>query len=207
MTDAEADKSTLPACALSTCHCQAVLANDRSAFGIQRRNHIEGVSPCRCRSLIVHRNRALMMDGEKDGSRGRQISERHRTLNAKRRTSFAGHAVQLFDGFSVQHSSSSDGIDITFPERYDNGRYAIADQVRHRTADADKPINRQNQDKTTTGIAGIAFKVAARITIADPGIPCAPFEVISETKRTKARSCNDKGVLVACAIKTTARVR
>ena len=61
--------------------------------------------------------------------------------------------------------------------------------------------------RPTTGIAGIAFKVAARITIADPGIPCAPYEVISETKRTKARSCKDKGVLVACAIKTTARVR
>jgi hypothetical protein len=54
--DTEADESTLSACALSTCHCQAVLANERSAFGVRRcgvaafgvprsafsgRNHIE----------------------------------------------------------------------------------------------------------------------------------------------------------------------
>jgi hypothetical protein len=51
--DTEADESTLSACALSTCHCQAVLANERSAFGVRcsafgvrrsafsGRNHIE----------------------------------------------------------------------------------------------------------------------------------------------------------------------
>ena len=36
MMDAEADESTLSACALPTCHCQAVLANERLAFGVQR---------------------------------------------------------------------------------------------------------------------------------------------------------------------------
>jgi hypothetical protein len=76
--DTEADESTLSACALSTCHCQAVLANERSAFGVRcsvfgvrrsafgvaalrrsafrvRRSAgaiISRLSPCRCRSLI-----------------------------------------------------------------------------------------------------------------------------------------------------------
>ena len=131
----------------------------RSAFSVQRFgvlgvpawcNHVEGES-VPISLFIVRRKRALMVDGEKDGAEDARFPNAERRTHAndaKRRTSFAGHAVQLFDGFSVQHGSSSDGIDITFPERYDNGRYAIADQVRHRTADADKPINRQNQDKT-----------------------------------------------------------
>jgi hypothetical protein len=51
-----------------------------------------------------------------------------------------GHAVHLFHGFSVQYSSGPGGIDVTLPERYDNGRHAVADQVRHRAADADKPL-------------------------------------------------------------------
>ena len=42
------------------------------------------------------------------------------------------------------------------------------------------PIN-QSIDNTNTspmaGIAGTAFSVAARMTMADPGTPCAPFEV------------------------------
>ena len=54
---------------------------------------------------------------------------------------------------------------------------------------------------------GTAFSVAARITIAEPGTPCAPFEVISETPSTSSRSPNDSGVLVACAMNTTASVR
>ena len=47
------------------------------------------------------------------------------------------------------------------------------------------------------GIAGIAAKVAARITIAEPGTPCAPLEVISATPRIASRSPVDSGVLVA----------
>ena len=80
MMDAEADESTLSACALSTCHCQAVLANDVRVRRSASRNAYRGVSPCRCRSLIVHRNRALMVDGEKDEPRTPDF----RTPNAKR---------------------------------------------------------------------------------------------------------------------------
>jgi hypothetical protein len=52
MMDAEADESTLSACALPTCHCQAVLADERSAF--QLCNHVEGESvPISPLSFIV----------------------------------------------------------------------------------------------------------------------------------------------------------
>jgi hypothetical protein len=52
MMDAEADESTLSACALPTCHCQAVLADERSAF--QLCNHVEGESvPISLLSFIV----------------------------------------------------------------------------------------------------------------------------------------------------------
>jgi hypothetical protein len=64
MMDAEADESTLSACALPTCHCQAVLLMSvrRSAFGVQRSafsvlqlcNHIEDESvPISLLSFIV----------------------------------------------------------------------------------------------------------------------------------------------------------
>ena len=61
--------------------------------------------------------------------------------------------------------------------------------------------------RPSTGIAGIADSVAARITIAGPGIPCAPFDVTSDTSSTTIRSCVDSGVLVACAMNSTASVR
>ncbi len=56
-------------------------------------------------------------------------------------------------------------------------------------------------------MAGTAFSVAARITIAEPGTPCAPLDVTSEMPSTSSRSPNDSGVLVACAMNTTASVR
>ena len=69
------------------------------------------------------------------------------------------------------------------------------------------PMN-QSTDSTSTspiaGIAGTAFSVAARITIAEPGTPCAPFEVTSEMPSTSSRSPNDSGVLVAWAMNTVA---
>ncbi len=72
------------------------------------------------------------------------------------------------------------------------------------------PMN-QSTDSTSTrpmaGMLGTALSVAARITIAEPGTPCAPFDVISETPSTSRRSPKDSGVLVACAMKTTASVR
>src|SRR5258705_10778481 len=72
------------------------------------------------------------------------------------------------------------------------------------------PMN-QSTDSTSTnpiaGIEGTAFNVAARITIADPGTPCAPLEVISDTPSTSKRSPSDSGVLVACAMNTTASGR
>ncbi len=46
------------------------------------------------------------------------------------------------------------------------------------------PINQSTDSKSTKPIAGklgITESVAARITKADPGMPCAPFDVISET--------------------------
>src|SRR4051812_43155617 len=61
--------------------------------------------------------------------------------------------------------------------------------------------------RPTTGSEGTAVKVAARMTIADPGMPCAPLDVISETPRMTIRSVNDSGVLVACAMNTAASVR
>ncbi|MNL64932.1 hypothetical protein D3C87_1892050 [compost metagenome] len=61
--------------------------------------------------------------------------------------------------------------------------------------------------RPTTGIAGIAVSVAARITSAEPGIPCAPLEVINDTKRIVNRSVIASGVPVALAINTMARVR
>ena len=57
------------------------------------------------------------------------------------------------------------------------------------------------------GIEGTAFKVAARMTIAEPGTPCAPFDVKSEMPSTSKRSPIESGVFVACAMNTTASVR
>ena len=42
---------------------------------------------------------------------------------------------------------------------------------------------------------------------AEPGMPCAPLDVSSDTSTTTIRSCVDNGVLVACAMKITASVR
>ncbi|MNP70265.1 hypothetical protein D3C76_1664790 [compost metagenome] len=61
--------------------------------------------------------------------------------------------------------------------------------------------------RPTTGIAGIAVRVAARITSAEPGMPCAPFEVINDTNRIVSRSVMARGVPVALAMNTMARVR
>ena len=61
--------------------------------------------------------------------------------------------------------------------------------------------------RPTTGIAGIAVSVAARITNAEPGMPWAPLEVINDTRRMVSKSVIDSGVPVALAIKTMARVR
>ena len=55
------------------------------------------------------------------------------------------------------------------------------------------------------GIA--ADSVAARITMAEPGMPCAPLEVTSATARMPSRSAIASGVLVAWAINTAASVR
>ena len=72
------------------------------------------------------------------------------------------------------------------------------------------PMN-QSTDSTSTspiaGMAGIAVSVAARITMAEPGTPCAPLDVISATASIVSRSVIDRGVLVACAMNTAARVR
>jgi hypothetical protein len=39
-------------------------------------------------------------------------------------------------------------------------------------------------------------KMAARITTGEPGMPCAPLEVIKDTPSTGRRSPRDSGVLV-----------
>src|SRR5438067_1171127 len=57
------------------------------------------------------------------------------------------------------------------------------------------------------GMLGTALSVAAKMTIADPGTPCAPFEVTSDTPRIKSRSPSERGVFVACAMNTVASVR
>jgi hypothetical protein len=72
------------------------------------------------------------------------------------------------------------------------------------------PINQSTERTSTNPIAGMlgtALSVAARMTMADPGTPCAPFEVTSETARTSNKSPIESGVFVAWARKTTARVR
>jgi outer membrane protein len=72
------------------------------------------------------------------------------------------------------------------------------------------PMNQSTESTSTSpiaGIAGIAESVAARMTIAEPGTPCAPFEVISDTPRISSRSVVESGVLVACAMNTAASVR
>ncbi|MNF11448.1 hypothetical protein D3C80_2126690 [compost metagenome] len=61
--------------------------------------------------------------------------------------------------------------------------------------------------RPTTGIAGMAVRVAARITRAEPGMPWAPLEVISDTSRMVSRSVMASGVPVALAMNTIARVR
>ncbi|MCY1449465.1 hypothetical protein D9M71_662030 [compost metagenome] len=61
--------------------------------------------------------------------------------------------------------------------------------------------------RPTTGMAGMAVRVAARMTRAEPGMPWAPLEVISDTSRMVIRSDIDSGVPVALAMKTMARVR
>ena len=72
------------------------------------------------------------------------------------------------------------------------------------------PMN-QSTDSTNTspiaGMLGTAFSVAARMTIAEPGTPWAPLDVIRDTPSTSNRSPKDSGVLVACAMNTTANVR
>lgn len=57
------------------------------------------------------------------------------------------------------------------------------------------------------GMAGNADSVAASTTMAEPGTPCAPFEVSSATPRIASRSEVASGVLVACAMNTAASVR
>ena len=72
------------------------------------------------------------------------------------------------------------------------------------------PTNQSTESTRTRPIAGIvgtAFSVAAKITIAEPGTPWAPFDVTSETASTSSRSPSESVVLVACAIKTVANVR
>jgi NAD(P)-dependent dehydrogenase (short-subunit alcohol dehydrogenase family) len=53
------------------------------------------------------------------------------------------------------------------------------------------PMN-QSTDSTSTrpiaGMLGTAFSVAARITMAEPGTPCAPLDVTSDTPSTSSRS-------------------
>ena len=58
----------------------------------------------------------------------------------------------------------------------------------------------------STGMAGMAVKVAASTTIADPGMPWAPLDVSSETRRIKVSVPPSSGVLVAWAMKMTAQV-
>ena len=43
--------------------------------------------------------------------------------------------------------------------------------------------------------------------MAEPGTPCAPFDVSSDTPRITIRSLVSSGVLVAWAMKTAASVR
>ena len=43
--------------------------------------------------------------------------------------------------------------------------------------------------------------------MAEPGMPCAPLEVRSDTPRISIRSLKASGVLVAWAMKTVASVR
>ena len=72
------------------------------------------------------------------------------------------------------------------------------------------PMNQSTESTSTRPIAGItgtAERVAARTTIAEPGMPCAPLEVRSATPRISSRSPNASGVLVAWAMKTVASVR
>ncbi|MCY1454919.1 hypothetical protein D9M71_720160 [compost metagenome] len=72
------------------------------------------------------------------------------------------------------------------------------------------PMNQSTESRSTRPIAGrlgITERVAARITKAEPGIPCAPLEVMSETNKIANKSCVDKSILQACAIKITAKVK
>lgn len=62
------------------------------------------------------------------------------------------------------------------------------------------PINQSTDSKSTKPIAGklgITESVAARITKADPGMPCAPFDVISETNKIASKSCMERLILQA----------
>ncbi|MNT97801.1 hypothetical protein D3C72_2402060 [compost metagenome] len=72
------------------------------------------------------------------------------------------------------------------------------------------PMNQSTANtstRPTTGMAGMAVRVAARITSAEPGMPWAPLEVISDTNRIVNRSVIASGVPVALAMNTMARVR
>ena len=62
------------------------------------------------------------------------------------------------------------------------------------------PMNQSTESTSTrpmAGMAGIACNVAARTTIAEPGTPCAPFDVTSEMARIVSRSAIEIGVFVA----------
>ena len=72
------------------------------------------------------------------------------------------------------------------------------------------PTN-QSTDKISTnptaGMAGKLDSVAASTTMAEAGIPWAPFEVNTAITSKMAKSCSDKFTPVACAINYTASVR
>ena len=99
-------------------------------------------------------------------------------------------------------------VQILLPRADHDGRDAVADQVAQRAGHADEPVDRQHQHQADRGDGrGTAFSVAARMTMAEPGTPCAPFDVTSDIPSTSSRSPKDSGVLVACAMNTVASVR
>ena len=74
----------------------------------------------------------------------------------------------------------------------------VATQLPMRLPSARAMPTNQSIDSSKTspiaGIAGTALSVARRMTMAEPGMPCAPLQVISEIASTK----RDRRATAAC---------
>lgn len=76
---------------------------------------------------------------------------------------------------AVEHGMGAFAVDVALPRRHGHGGDAVANEVAQRAGDAHEPVHRQHSTRPIAGMAGMACKVAASTTMAEPGTPCAPL--------------------------------